>query len=130
MHQISVDIKKRLAVFDIHDEDELNFLQAAANLLIEHQKSYMTKLERDGPVPELEKDRLRLYSELPNYFPWVGPVKLPYKHILAMEDAMNMALIKYEKEVTDNPSDPTVKKYKDFLLLLHKTGRRDLRQNR
>lgn len=126
MHLLGSDKKKQTANFNIHDSNEQGTLLSAANLLIERQKKYVNKLGAVGFAPQIEIDRLKRYETLPDYIK-LGITRMPKNIIMDLEDAMNAALVKYEREVTDNPNDSRHKEYKRYIKLLHQTGRRELK---
>ena len=121
MHESKINKKEQTAVIEVVNQTELDFINSGLDKLISHQQNKV----KDPDAPVQEGERLKRYEKVKNSLK-VGPIKFNVQQIQILENAANEGICIYEKNVTDNPNDETLKSFKGICRELHHCGRGSL----
>lgn len=118
MHNLAYDTVNKTADFDIHDEEELDLIKRGLSELIRKQERKTVQKSINDYVPPQEIEKLERYKKL-NDFIKVGAIRFTAQQMFDLENAINEGIVKYEKEVTDNPEDETIVTMSTFKKMIH-----------
>lgn len=125
MHNIFYDPVNKVADFNINDQEEVDLLIRGIGELITKQELKTVQRGSKDPISKIEVDKLERFKALREHIK-VGPVRLTAQEMFDLENAINEGIVKYEKEVTDNPADDTIAEMKSFKNMLHNVLRSDV----
>lgn len=125
MHNIFFDSANKTADFEIHDQEEVDLIVRGIGELITKQELKTVQRGSKDPISKIEVDKLERFKALREFIK-IGAIRLTAQQMFDLENAINEGIVKYEKEVTDNPEDDTIATMKSFKNMIHNVLRSDV----
>lgn len=125
MHNIAFDTVNKTADFNINDQEEVDLIIRGIGELITKQELKTVQRGSKDPISQIEVDKLERFKALREHIK-IGPVRMTAQEMFDLENAINEGIVKYEKEVTDNPLDDTITTMKSFKNMIHNVLRTDV----